>query len=187
LVGIGEMLIAIDLDGVLSDSMGLWIHIWNASNYPKLNYEDISEWDFWRRLGLSEERFLEIFEDVWNRWEELQPLDQNVAEVVDKINQLGVVDIVTGRPSRNRKFIVKWLKKHGIKYRRLLIGIQKKSSHLYDVYVDDSPIQALEVSQAGRLFLLRDQPWNRHVEPNRFIRRVRNLEEAYEVLASLLR
>jgi len=179
------MLIAIDLDGVLSDSMELWIRIWNASNYPKLSYEDISEWDFWRRLGLTEGRFSEIFDEVWSRWEELQPLEQNVAEIVDRINQVGVVDIVTGRPGRNRNFIVKWLKKHGINYRRLLIGVEKKISHLYDVYIDDSPIQALEVSYAGRLFLLRDQPWNRHVEPNRFIIRVKSLEEAYRVLLSI--
>ncbi len=181
------MLIAVDLDGVLSDSMGLWIRIWNASNYPKLSYEDISEWDFWRRLGLSEEKFSEIFDEVWSRWEELQPYDQNVDEVIEKINQIGTVDIVTGRPSSNRRFIVKWLKRHGIRYRRLLIGVEKKINHLYDVYIDDSPIHALEASYAGRLFLLRDQPWNRHVEPNRFIRRVRSLEEAYDVLLSLLR
>lgn len=181
------MLISIDLDGVLSDSMGLWIQIWNASNYPKLNYEDISEWDFWRRLGLDEKRFSEIFDEVWSNWEKLQPLEQNVAQTVDKLNEIGVVDIVTGRPSRNRPYIIKWLKKHGIKYRRILIGVEKKSSYFYDVYIDDSPIQALEISSIGRIFLLRDQPWNRHVEPNKFIRRIRSLAEAYEVLMSQLR
>jgi uncharacterized HAD superfamily protein len=179
------MLIAIDLDGVLSDSMGLWIRIWNASNYPKLSYEDISEWDFWRRLGLTEERFSEIFDEVWSRWEELQPLEQDVAEIVDRISRVGVVDIVTGRPGRNRNFIVKWLRRHGINYRRLLIGVENKIKYLYDVYIDDSPIQALEASHAGRLLLLRDQPWNRHVEPNKFVIRIKSLEEAYRVLTSL--
>ncbi len=180
------MLIAIDLDGVLSDSMGLWISIWNSSNYPKLSYEDISEWDFWRRIGLNEKRFSEIFDEVWSRWEDLQPLEHDVSETVERLNELGVVDIVTGRPSRNSPFIIKWLKKHRINYRKLIVAVEKKSKYPYDVYIDDSPIQALEISSMGRTFLLRDQPWNRHVEPNRFLKRVRSLKEAYYVISATL-
>ncbi|MEM2781996.1 MAG: hypothetical protein QXG45_04675, partial [Nitrososphaerota archaeon] len=54
-----------------------------------------------------------------------------------------------------------------------------KSELDYDVYIDDSPINAEEIASAGKYVALYDRPWNRDVKDTDRIKRVTNLEGAY--------
>jgi len=91
---------------------------------------------------------------------------------------------VTGRPVEERERVVLWLRKHGIDYERLVVGATDKIRLGYEVYIDDSPIVATQGASSGRLVLLRDQPWNREVWSNYYVRRIRGLEEAIRILSA---
>ncbi|MDW8073771.1 MAG: hypothetical protein RMJ28_06025 [Nitrososphaerota archaeon] len=177
------MKIALDLDGVLSDSMGLWVEIWN-SRYgpPALGVEDIREWDFWRGLGITQEMFNEVFDEVWRSWARLRPLEENIGEKVARLTQLGKVDIVSGRAVKHLPYVKSWLKHHRIRYDSIFLGVPAKNRLNHTVFIDDSPIEAAQIAGTGRYVLLRDQPWNRHVPERRFILRVRSLDEAFQRL-----
>jgi len=54
-----------------------------------------------------------------------------------------------------------------------------KSELDYDVYIDDSPVNAEEIASAGKHVALYDRPWNKYVKDTDRIKRVMNLEEAY--------
>jgi uncharacterized HAD superfamily protein len=173
--------IALDLDGVLSDSMGSWVRIWNARNsFKRITVEDIREWDFWRGLGIGREEFDSVFEEVWRGWRDLRPLEENLGAKVSRLSRLGRVDIVSGRTPRHLPYVKSWLKLHGVRYSSLILGVAPKSRLDHDVFIDDSPVEALGIAETARYVLLRDQPWNRSLESNRYIVRVGGLVEAYQ-------
>jgi uncharacterized HAD superfamily protein len=178
------MRIALDLDGVLADTIRVWLRIWNEERFPKLTYESIDTWDFWRKLGIPESEFAGVFARAWRMWEEIPPLEEGLAEKVRRLSELGRVDVVTGRPVEERERVVLWLGKHGIDYERLVVGATDKIRLGYNVYIDDSPIVATQGASSGRLVLLRDQPWNREVRSNYYVRRIRGLEEAIRILSA---
>ncbi len=180
------MRIALDLDGVLADTIRVWLRIWNEERFPKLTYESIDTWDFWRKHGIPESEFAGVFARAWRMWEEIPPLEEGLAEKVRRLSELGKVYVVTGRPADERERVILWLRKHGIGYERLVVGVTDKVSLGYEVYIDDSPVVAVQGSRSGRLVLLRDQPWNREVGSNFYIRRIRGLEEAIRILSGEL-
>jgi len=180
------MRIAIDLDGVLANSMASWLRIWNERHSPRLRYEDIDEWDFWRKIGIDERRFSEIFNEAWEGWASIPPMEDDLPSKLRSMRMLGKVDVVTGRPRSNTPYIKSWLRMHSIPYDDLKVGVSSKARFPHIVFVDDSPANAREIALTGRLVLLRDQPWNRDVRETRLIRRVTDLGEAIEVIESLL-
>jgi uncharacterized HAD superfamily protein len=49
----------------------------------------------------------------------------------------------------------------------------------YDVFIDDSPLNALRILQRNKKVILYSQPWNKHISENQ-IHRISNLSEAVE-------
>jgi len=49
----------------------------------------------------------------------------------------------------------------------------------YDVFIDDSPLNALKILQHNKKVILYSQPWNKHISDNRILR-ISNLSEAVE-------
>jgi uncharacterized HAD superfamily protein len=177
--------IALDLDGVLCDSMGSWVRIWNSRHpHRQITVEDIREWDFWKGLGISREEFNAVFDEVWRGWRDLAPLEDDIGGKVARLSALGRVDIVSGRTPRHLPYVKSWLKRHKIRYSSLILGVSRKSSLNHDVFIDDSPVEALSIAETARYVLLRDQPWNRLLRFNRFILRVGSLDEAYQRIVS---
>jgi len=176
--------IALDLDGVLADTMKLWLRLWNRRTGQDLSYEELSEWDFWRRLGLGEDEFMEMLNEAWRMWRSLPPTEPNLSEKVSRLRSLGRIDIVTARSRETERYALMWLEAHRVPYDGY---IWVRSSRLkpkldYDVFIDDSPLIVDGLIARGRMLLLYDRPWNRSVSEDRLVRRIRSLEEAYEVL-----
>ncbi|MEM1534882.1 MAG: hypothetical protein QW059_04695 [Nitrososphaerota archaeon] len=176
--------IALDLDGVLTDSMGRWVEIWNSKyGRARLSVEDIREWDFWRGLGITQETFNEVFDEVWRTWPLLRPMEEDIGEKVSRLASLGRVDIVSGRSSRHLPYVKSWLKQHGVRYNSIFLAVSPKSRLSHDVFIDDSPVEAVQIAGTARYVLLRDQPWNRGIPNSKYILRVKSLDEAFEKLA----
>ena len=51
----------------------------------------------------------------------------------------------------------------------------------YDVFIDDSPLNALKFLQNNKKVILYSQPWNQHITENN-IYRISNLSEAVKKL-----
>lgn len=180
------MRIAIDLDGVLANSIAVWIQIWNERYSPRLRYEDVDEWDFWRKLGIDEGLFASIFNEAWESWGSIPPMEDDLPAKVERLRRFGGVDVITGRPKSNAPYIRNWLRMHAIPHDDLRIGVASKARLPHAVFIDDSPANAGEIALTGRPVLLRDQPWNKHVKENRLIRRIPDLDEAIRVISRLL-
>ena len=180
--------IALDVDGVLADTMRLWIRLWNREKGQKLSYEDLAEWDFWKELGISSDEFMRMMNKAWRMWREIPPTEPNLAEKVSKIKSFGKLDILTARPRETEKYTLRWLEAHRIPFDEYvwIESSRLKPNLSYDVFIDDSPRLVEGCILQRKLLLLYDRPWNRGIREDRYVRRVKSLDEAYNILVRLV-
>jgi len=169
--------------------MKLWLKLWRRKTGQSLSFEELDEWDFWKKLGISEEEFMDVMNEAWRLWRIMPPTEPNLSEKVARIKSLGRLDIVTGRPRKTEQYALKWLKLQKIPYDEYIWvrSSSFKSALNYDVYIDDYPMLADDCMKAGKLLILYDRPWNRGVQDSPHVKRVKNLDEAYKVIKEVLR
>ncbi|MFQ6011333.1 MAG: hypothetical protein ACE5KG_04085 [Nitrososphaerales archaeon] len=181
------MQIAVDVDGVLADAIVTWIEIYNADHRGSLRKVDITYWDFFGTLNINRAEFNRIFELAWDRWREIPPCEVKVGEKVRELTKLGKVSIVTARTATSISNVKEWLKDQLILYDDMVVVEYGplKGSLDFDVFIDDSPLNAKSISESGKQVLLYDQPWNRDVKGEGIVR-VRGLVEAIDAIAHLV-
>jgi uncharacterized protein len=124
---------------------------------------------------------MEIFDAVWHDWQTLRPVRDDIGLMVDKLRESAEIDIVTAAGGE----ITDWLKYHGIKYDDLIKTKYPKKPELdYDIFIEDSPLDAMKIGELKKTCLLYDQPWNQpdggmnNFDRHDTIYRIQRLEEA---------
>lgn len=172
------MNIALDVDGVLADVMLCWIEKSNRRR-DRLTKEQITSWDFWRDLGIGGHEFFGELSECWRDWRSVPPTEEGLSEKTRRLSELGRVDIVTAREKSTGGCVRRWLDLHGIVfdgYVEVAAGTLKADLD-YDVFIDDSPLNAAAFIRKNRPVLLYGQPWNADFDDPRAVR-VSSLAEA---------
>lgn len=180
------MRIALDVDGVLADIISVWLDEYNAAQKKAVTKQDIEKWDFWKELGYDKYRFYGDLSKCWSRWISIPAEEDGIADAVRQLGTLGTVDIVTARDPPSTRYVKQWLEHNDIVYDHYVaVASGRAKAELdYDVFIDDSPVNAASIASRGRRTLLYDQPWNRSVSDSR-ITRIRKLAEAVDVIRSI--
>jgi 5'(3')-deoxyribonucleotidase len=161
-----KLKIAVDLDGVLAETMEAWCKRANELLGTNLKLDDLDTWASWRKLGIDKNQFFQLLDEVWDDWENIPPTEPNLAEKVSRIKPLGSLDVVTGRSRRTVESAKHWLKHYEIPYQRFVRvpGMLDKIYLSYDVYIDDAPelmpLISKNLNMAGILY---QRPWNQDV------------------------
>jgi uncharacterized HAD superfamily protein len=115
----------------------------------------------------------------------LPPTEQNLSSTTKNLSTLGQVDIVTARERSTDSFVKNWLNFHNISYDDYVSVIDgpMKSNLDYDVFIDDSPLNAVKFLENNKKVILYSQPWNMHISNDR-LDRITNLSEAIEKIKS---
>jgi len=173
------MRIALDVDGVLADLTGMILKIYGEETGVYLEREIVTEWEFWTKLGMSRREFVDLIVRAWLRWDEINPLEDDLAEDTRSLLRLGRVDILTQRPASTIQPVKRWLKEHGVSYHSFTWVPLKssKTNFQYDFYIDDSPHLAEQLRKLRRRILLYDQPWNRNLRESEYVMRVKSLDD----------
>lgn len=186
------MKLALDFDNVLAHTTQLWVEICNhRSNGAKIiNVRDVDEWDFWRKMGLSHEEAFTIFDITWESWRQIPPLEPELYQKTKMLrNLVDKMDVVTSVKEGHTVAIHSWLAKYNIEYDEVIFT-QNKHLLDYDIYIDDSPDNAIKIYRENKQCLLYNQPWNRKVIDRigsiMGIRRVYNLYHAIDVVRDLV-
>jgi len=160
------MRIAVDLDGVLADTMVRVSQILNERRSGNFTPESFVRWRAWEIAGISSDEFFRTLDEAWFSWESIPPTEENLDAKVGRLTGLGIVDIVTGRSPVTVAHANSWLKRYRIPFDsfvRTSNSTKAKLSLNYDVYIDDSAeLMALLASRlygSGVLYL---RPWNRN-------------------------
>ena len=186
------MRIALDFDGVLSNTVQRWIEIFNkdySAGYGgiSLSYSNLKQFDFYTTIGMSRDTAHKIFEQCWTEWDKLEPTEFMLCRKTEKLSGLcGVMDVVTANNSEKRLYLERFLQKHEIKYNRIVFEKEKEILP-YDIFIDDSPDNAQRICNAGKSALLYNQPWNQGVIPTRggnaiHLTRIHGLDHAIHVI-----
>jgi 5'(3')-deoxyribonucleotidase len=160
--------IAVDLDGVLAESMQVWCQKANEEFDLSLKMEDLDSWSSWKKFGISKDDFYRILDESWQDWKRVPPTEPGIANKVARIGKFGDVDVVTGRSKTTEQAAINWVQHQKIRYRHFVrvAGWRDKPILNYDVYIDDAPDLMPLVSHSPLSWaILYDRPWNRSV-PN---------------------
>ena len=103
------------------------------------------------------------------------------------LSNLGTVDIVTAREESTNKYVRSWLQFHDITFENY-IGVKEgpeKARLDYDIFIDDSPVNAKSMLEAGKSVIIYDQPWNIKFDDPR-AKRIHKLEVAIPVINRMI-
>lgn len=180
------MRISLDFDGVLGNTMALWVDEFDRLHpSKKANIWDINEWNFFDKspFDINVDETFEIFDFCWKHWEQIKPIEVEQSYKINELRKLGKVDVVSAIV-KNKDSIRKWLSAQNIEIDDIVFT-QEKWKLKYNYYIDDSPSNASKIKIEGKICLLYDQKWNRDVKTNGNIRRVYNLNHAIDVIRRL--
>jgi uncharacterized HAD superfamily protein len=174
------MKIALDVDGVLADVIESWLNYSNTIR-PKISKHEITDWEFWKKFQINRFDFYTELSSCWENWLSIPATEKNLSSVTKSLSKMGQVDIVTARERSTDSFVKNWLNHHNISYDNYVSVIDgpMKADLDYDVFIDDSPLNAVKFLKNNKKVILYSQPWNQHVSENQ-LHRVSNLLEAIE-------
>jgi len=161
-----KLKIAVDLDGVLAESMLVWCERANKEFGTRLRMEDIDSWSWWKRTPISKDDFYRILDESWDEWSAIPPTEPEIAAKVARIKKFGDLDIVTGRSKRTLQAARNWVDSQKVQYRRFVrvLGWRDKILLDYDAYIDDAPDLMPLISRSPTAWgVLYERPWNRSV------------------------
>ncbi|MEK9682513.1 MAG: hypothetical protein VW081_06480 [Nitrosopumilus sp.] len=176
------MKIALDVDGVLADVILSWLDYSNSIR-QEIKKHEITDWDFWKKFEIDRYDFYTELSSCWKNWTSIPPTEKNLGYITKNLSDIGQVDIVTARERSTDSFVKNWLKHHEISYDNYVSVIDgpMKADLDYDVFIDDSPLNALKFLQNNKKVILYSQPWNQHIS-EKDIHRISNLSEAIKKL-----
>ncbi len=178
------MKIAVDLDGVLADASKIWMRLLNEKFKILIDKNDVDQWDFWKKIGISKQSFENVFDEAWKEWQSIDETETGLQQKIQIIRGFGKTDLVTARNKKTINDVMKWLEMSKITFDEVVVVDEYylKGNLDYDIFVDDSPIQITEIANLGKLALVYNQPWNSHISSRDNLIRVRDFTEVIEVI-----
>jgi len=178
--------IGLDVDGVLADVIQSWLS-YNNKIRTTIDKSEISEWDFWKKFKIDKFDFYQELSICWTSWKDIPPTENNISLPTKDLLKLGTVDIVTAREESTHIHVKNWLKSKGIVYNNyvgVLEGTEKTKLD-YDIFIDDSPINAKSMLDGGKSVILYTQPWNLNFRDSR-VKRIYKLQDAVSAIKTLI-
>jgi len=182
--------VAVDLDGVLADTMTACCRMINMAHSTHLQVSSFVHWKAWEIANITKDEFFRDLDEAWFHWQMIPPTETRLAEKIQKLLEIAKVDIVTGRSSKTVTPAKAWLRQHGIQYNSFVrtdSGMDKLRLS-YAIFIDDSPelMEAIS-STTDRRGILYTQPWNKELAINSRIFRVDSWNQIPKIVAEILR
>lgn len=180
------MKIGLDVDGVLADVIESWLS-YNNRIRATITKSEILQWDFWSKFQIDKYDFYKELSICWQSWQNILPTENTISHATIDLAKIGTVDIVTAREESTHTYVKNWLKSKKIVYKNyvgVLEGIEKTKLD-YDVFIDDSPINAKSMLDAGKSVILYTQPWNLSFDDPR-AKRIYKLTDAVSAIKTLI-
>jgi len=182
--------IAVDLDGVLANTMETFCKLINSRRSTHFQVSSFNRWKAWETAGISKEEFFHILDEAWFDWQNLPPTEQNLSKKVGKLHEFGTVDIVTGRSPETVAPAKRWLENQKIvfcEFVRTNSTIEKADLN-YDIFIDDSPeLVSPLTSKPNCHAILYTQPWNAEVQQTPKASRADSWDQIIEMTFTILK
>ena len=180
------MRVGVDIDGVLADSLTLWVNELNTYFNKNKLFEEIHLYDLAQTFELEHDQIMGFVKEKGQYMMSSPCPIPNAAHYLEKIKEEHYVAIVTARQEMYREVTEAWLGRHGMSYDDLfMIGTHQKQETCLrqglQVMIEDTLEVGADLSAAGIPVLLLDAPYNRRALP-KLVTRLYNWEEIYQTL-----
>ena len=185
------MLIAVDCDDVLADSMGVFIDYYNKYYNKSLTKNHFFTNLWWEVMEDEKDivigRYLKFIESKY--FDNIKPV-LGAAEVLKKLKQKHELIVVTGRPNSILEKTERWIENH---FTEIFNGIYNTNLHFasdkgltkgdickekkVDLLIDDYVEFGHECVANNIDVLLMDQPWNSQAKLPQGITRVKSWQD----------
>ncbi|MBF0450334.1 MAG: HAD hydrolase-like protein [Candidatus Magnetomorum sp.] len=162
--------IAFDIDGVVADTMGLFIQIAREQFHIHIQYEDITDYDLTKCLDIEFEMVWHVIEQILsgNHNKYLNPIN-GAPKVLKKLSQRSeCLLFVTARPDANaiERWFIETLNLPESRYKIIATGnFEQKASilteHHIKYFVEDRMETCRLLSKKGFVPIVFCRPWNR--------------------------
>lgn len=175
--------LCIDIDGTVTTPY-YWLKYANNYFNTNLKYEDITEYEIHKVLGVDEEAYLEFYNNFGKEIHARAKLRSRARRVLCKLSNLHKIYYVTAREKKMTDVTYSWISKKmlpsdGIHIMGSHYKVDKARELNCDIFIEDRYENALELSQAGFKVLLIDCNYNRLPIPKE-VTRVKDWDEIYE-------
>ena len=162
-----KFIIAVDLDGVLANSIKQTLRNIEEETGVKKTNENIEHYDLTTDIGLPWDYIMYAFRKAWMEYEKIELVDPNIPYILNKLHEQAIIYIVTSSIGADNE-IIGWLKMNNIVYDKL-VHVKNDSEKLSveaDVFIEDNPYLAIELDKVGKSVIVLQQPWNVKLKNN---------------------
>jgi uncharacterized HAD superfamily protein len=183
-----KLRIAVDVDGVLLDTIGFLLRTYNGKYGTDHSYSFMNSWSWYKKLDMDRKEFFKLLKKIGNKVLSI-PAISDMAHHYLFLLRDDEVDIVTGTLASEDlvKLRLEQLGiREGLEYKNFIrLEPDNKNAKYelgYDIYIDDNPKLAETIDdQNGKCFqILFNQPWNVDYVTRRNVSRVSNWSEVLE-------
>ena len=171
-----KLIIAIDIDSVLADTIIEWCNVYNdrykdqiqKRTMPYMDKTKMIGWDIHKYVPITENEVYDIFAETWvENWDRIPPTEPYIADVIKEMKDAGhYISILSARKRNSYPAVMNWLNELKIPFDEITL-IQShgrcKCSFPFDILIDDSYDNVIKV-EAPKKAILFTQPWNREFD-----------------------
>lgn len=184
--------IGIDIDGTVTDPYG-FIPFLNDIFKKNITKEEYNTLDWEKLYGKVDGDFYVNFDEKYSYTYELaEPVDFSI-DVIKKFEKVKEIDIyfITARRECLKEITKKWFKKYGINTDNIyMLGPVKKSGKALelgcDIFIEDDPKNAKDISEKGIEVLLIDTNYNKNLDCKN-VSRVKNWIDIEKIIFDRLK
>ncbi|ASI13690.1 5'-nucleotidase [Candidatus Mancarchaeum acidiphilum] len=156
-----RLTLGIDIDGTLADTVGLVLELYNSEHKFQASKEDLKLYEMAKNLPeIDGGKVKEYFENSWDRWNEIAPVDNAASDVIRKLAELYNIRIITATFGDTGN-VKRWLEHNEIVYNDFVHCDSSEKYKYCDILVDDRVSCINAVAEHGGRGILMEQYWNK--------------------------
>ncbi len=187
------MIISIDIDDILADSLTSFIEFYNQNHEEKIKYEDYTAYSLHEIIGIPKEEEAKIVREFDNGgfFKNMAPV-KNSQKAIKKLSKKHKLIAVTARSEEQEEETRAWINKYFPEIKDILFTRNGQKQNKTkgeickeikaDIHLDDKLDYAIDCANEGVKSLLFNYPWNRTNNLDPLITRVSGWDEAVEIL-----
>ncbi|MDE1860557.1 MAG: hypothetical protein KGH72_02450 [Candidatus Micrarchaeota archaeon] len=162
-MGRGRKTVGIDVDGVLADSIRIWLQEAEQRFGIKADKEDIVKYDLPGLFNsIDYKDTIDLFRLAWKGHHRIGLEDPAIPSILDNLRDRFRICITTASDAETSE-VRAWLKNNRIFYDELFHLPTPDDKHRLDsidIYIDDHAEVIENVARSGRVGIMLRQPWN---------------------------
>ncbi|GAA0737051.1 5' nucleotidase, NT5C type [Clostridium oceanicum] len=181
--------ICIDIDATLTEPY-YWLDICNEYFNKNIKPYEITQYSIYKVMGVSREEYFDFYNKYKLKIHTEEKVRKDGKAIVNRISKYNNIFFVTAREKSLELFTEAYLTLNKVNFDGLYVlgshhKVDKARELNCDIFIEDNPNNAIELSEASFKVLLMDTYYNREIKENEFIKRVYNWNQIYDFIEEM--